>query len=251
MKMNASVNSSFDGRLLDDRLLSAGCLVRKKSRAADIGCDHAYLSIWLVKNGICTKVIASDLREGPLSSARQNVNEAGLSGIVDLRLGAGLDKISGDEVDDIIICGMGGITIADIIEAAPWVKDGAKHLVLQPMTHADVLREYLCKNGFEIDKETAVVAAKKVYTVISAVYTGEITSPGELFYKIGKIAPQKDGADILYIKKELHKLKKKSQGIARSNHPEDEGAFSVVIGELEGLIARREEEKICNNNKQR
>lgn len=156
MKMNASVNSSFDGRLLDDRLLSAGRLVRQKSRAADIGCDHAFLSIWLVKNGICTRVIASDLREGPLSSARQNVNEAGLSGIVDLRLGAGLDKISGDEVDDIIICGMGGITIADIIEAAPWVKDGAKHLVLQPMTHADVLREYLCKNGFEIDKETAV-----------------------------------------------------------------------------------------------
>ena len=240
MKTNASVNSPFDGRMLDDRLLSAGGFVRKKSRAADIGCDHAFLSIWLVKNGICTKVIASDLREGPLSSARQNVAEADLSDIVDLRLGAGLDKISGDEVDDIIICGMGGITIADIIEAAPWVKDGSKHLVLQPMTHADVLREYLCKNGFEITAERAVVAAKKVYAVISAVYTGKITNPGELFYKIGKIAPQEDGADILYIKKELHKLKKKTQGIARSQHPEEEKAFSDVISGLERLLAERE-----------
>ena len=116
--------------MLDERLKTVAALVRPGSRVADIGTDHGYLPVYLVKEGICPRAIAADLRSGPLESARRHVTAAGLSDRIDLRLGDGLTPIEPQEVDDMIIAGMGGETIAGILAAADWVRQPRLRLIL-------------------------------------------------------------------------------------------------------------------------
>ena len=113
---------------LSPRLKAAADYVRCGKKIADIGTDHAHLPIYLVENGICTSAIGSDVRPGPIANAEINVKNAGFSDKISLRLASGLDKVEPDEADDISFSGMGGILIAELIEKAPWLKDGDKHL---------------------------------------------------------------------------------------------------------------------------
>ena len=131
------------------------------------------MPIYLVENGICTSAIGSDLREGPIANAKINIANAGLSDRIQLRLASGLDKVSPDEADDIIIAGMGGILISELIEKADWLKDKEKHLVLQPQSHAEILRSYLIQNGYRIEKENVCEDAGRLYCVMSVYYDGE------------------------------------------------------------------------------
>ncbi len=155
---------------LSPRLKAAADLVRCGKKIADIGTDHAHLPIYLVENGICTCAIGSDLREGPIANAKINVANAGFSDRIQLRLASGLDKISPDEADDVIIAGMGGILISELIEKAQWLKSSDKHLVLQPQSHAEVLRAYLIANGYRIESENVCEDAGRLYCVMSVYY---------------------------------------------------------------------------------
>lgn len=157
---------------LSPRLKAAADMVRCGKKIADIGTDHAHLPIFLVEGGICACAVASDVRPGPIANAKVNVEAAGLEDKIQLRLASGLDKVSPDEADDIIIAGMGGILIAQLLEKAEWLKSSEKHLVLQPQSHAEVLREFLIKNGFYIEKEVVCEDAGRQYCVISAYYGG-------------------------------------------------------------------------------
>ena len=161
---------------LDKRLTAVAALVRPGSRLADIGTDHAYLPVYLVEAGICPSAIASDIGEGPLDAARRTVAAAGLTSKIPCRLGNGLATIHPDEVEDIAIAGMGGETIAAILEAAPWVKDTRLRLVLQPMTHAEDLRRWLLINGFSVLEEHLIRDGRHLYPVMAAEYT---TTPVE------------------------------------------------------------------------
>jgi tRNA (adenine22-N1)-methyltransferase len=152
------------------RLLTAASLVRKGTKAADIGTDHAYLPIYLIKNNISSKVLACDLRKGPLDNARENVIKAVCENEIELRLSDGLDFVKSDEVDDIIICGMGGTLIADILSRADWLKNSHYNLVLQPQSHVDDLRRYLFENGFEIFKEIPVTDDGRDYIIINSAF---------------------------------------------------------------------------------
>ena len=104
---------------LDGRLSVCASLVRNGARLADVGTDHAYLPIWLAKNGKIISAVASDNRKKPLAAGMENIERYGCSEIVSTRLCAGLDDISPDEADDIVIAGMGGEMIAGILENAP------------------------------------------------------------------------------------------------------------------------------------
>ena len=157
---------------LDKRLACVAAMVRPGSRLADIGTDHAYLPVWLVERGICPSAIASDIGQGPLDSARRTVETAGLSSQIPCRLGDGLSTVQPGEVEDIAIAGMGGETIAAILESAPWVKDEHIRLILQPMTRAEDLRRWLLGNGFAIRQERLVRDKHHLYPVMAAVYTG-------------------------------------------------------------------------------
>ena len=166
--------------VLTKRISAIASLVQKGSRVADIGADHGRLSIYLRQHGIAKSVIATDLRQKPLQNAVKNITAAGVGGI-DTRLCDGFDKICPDEIDTAVIAGMGGEVIAGIIDRASFVAQNKIKLVLQPMSSAEALREYLLSNGFFIDTELTVEEEGKVYTVISAVFDG-IKRKKDLFY---------------------------------------------------------------------
>ena len=141
-------------------LLPRGC------RLADIGCDHAYIPISAVKQGKAVFAYASDVRKGPLSRAAKNVAEAGLSDKIVLNLADGLDGAEEYRPDTVVIAGMGGELIADIIDRAPFVKTDKITLILQPMTCPDELRKYLLSAGFEIERERLAYEDRHIYQII-------------------------------------------------------------------------------------
>ena len=173
--------------MLDFRLQAVASFVRQGSRLADIGTDHAFLPCALVAEGCCPVAIASDIRVGPTEAARRSVIAAQLTTQIDVRLGGGLDTVLPEEVDDIVIAGMGGETIATILGDAPWTKHAHYRLVLQPMTHAEKLRRFLYENGYTIEEERIADDGKRCYTVLCASYTGDAFVPTEEACYVGKI----------------------------------------------------------------
>jgi len=154
------------------RLMAVASYVRKGSAVADIGTDHAYLPIQLVGNGTVLRALASDVVDGPLEKARANIAAYRMTDKIEVRKADGLAGIESFAPDDIIIAGMGGELIARIIEDAPYTKNNNVRLILQPMTKADVLREYLTSSGYEITDETLCKEDDRVYQIICANYTG-------------------------------------------------------------------------------
>lgn len=189
---------------LSIRLKTIASLVPLGARVCDIGTDHARLPIYLKQQNIAKTVIACDLNEKPLEFAKKNVEESGISDI-EIRLGDGLSPIKENEVDTVIIAGLGGEVISDIISKCKWVKNNNIKLILQPTTSADFLRRFLISNGFQISKEIPLCENKKLYSIIDITYTGlEKTYPQHYFY-VGEIKPQSpDG--ILYIKKQQKRV---------------------------------------------
>ncbi len=162
--------------------------VRSGKKVADIGTDHAYIPAYLTENGISPSAIAADIGVGPLENARKIVDSSDeLKEKITLRLSDGLKEIFPDEAEDIIIAGMGGILISEILTAAPWVKDETKRLILQPMSHAEDVRRYLCENGFEIIKEKASSDTKHCYVCIVAEFKNKPNDKTEAFYYKGLI----------------------------------------------------------------
>lgn len=135
--------------------------------AADIGTDHAYIPVDLIKKGRARHVIASDVRKGPLRSAETNIEKNGLSDRIELRLGSGLSVLKPGEADVIIIAGMGGILISEIIAADIETASGPE-LILQPMNSQYELRKWLIENGFRILCEDIECEEHHVYNIIKA-----------------------------------------------------------------------------------
>jgi len=133
--------------------------------AVDVGCDHAYVGVYLTQTGKVKNMTVSDINEGPIENAREAVKDAGLSDRVTCIRCDGLDGIAPQ--DTVIIAGMGGELIRDILQKAEWTKNGTR-LILQPMSMGDVLRKFLFENGYRIAKEDIAVEKDRVYTIIVA-----------------------------------------------------------------------------------
>ena len=196
---------------LKGRLSLCAGFVRAGSRLADIGTDHGYLPIALCESGRISSAIACDINPLPLASARENIERRGLSDKISLRLGDGLEKVSADEVDDIVIAGMGGELIWAIIDACPWSRDGSKRFILQPMTRHDRLIRKLYENGFDIVSQSAVSDSGKYYTVIAAVYDSIPRECDHATAAVGKLAPDSEAARG-FLKKCLDQLNKQRIG---------------------------------------
>lgn len=154
---------------LSKRLQMIADCITKDSRTADIGCDHAYLSIYLIKNNIVPSVIAMDVNKGPLLHARQNIIKYCTEGKIELRLSDGLTKLAPLEADTIVIAGMGGELMKSILQRGlPCVK-AAKELVLQPQSEIYKVRRMLKNIGFKIIYENMCIDEEKYYVVIKAV----------------------------------------------------------------------------------
>ena len=167
---------------LTPRLRMVADLIPVDSRLADIGTDHAYLPAALIQEGKIPSAIAADLRQGPLSRAKETVREYGLTGQVSFRLCNGLVGIRPEESDAIAIAGMGGETIADILNAAPWTRENNVPLVLQPMSSMEDLRLWLQQNGYCIVREELAQEGDTIYTAM-LVQAGEMEplNPAELW----------------------------------------------------------------------
>ncbi len=174
---------------ISGRMKAVADMVLPGAVVADIGCDHAFVSIYLIENNIAPHVIASDVRKGPVSIAKGNVEGKGLADRIDVRMGNGLEALSAGEADSIIIAGMGGMLMIDILQSGMEVATGCRQLVLQPQSDIDRVRRYLYENGYFIAREKMLVDEGKLYNILDVRTSGEaltVDENFELYCKFGK-----------------------------------------------------------------
>lgn len=191
---------------LSIRLSSVAALVNQDAAIADIGTDHGYIPVYLLKNNIIKSAVASDINEGPLESCRRLVSEYELNDKVRVILSNGLDKLNEKDFDTVIIAGMGGELISEILSKKDYIK--SKRLILQPMTHGEIVKKFLYDNGFEIDKDFIVKDGKHNYNIFDAYYTGACKERTRVDYYLGNI---KDFSNKEYFVHLLSFLKNKSK----------------------------------------
>lgn len=151
---------------LSKRLRAIAELVEKGDRPADIGCDHGYVSIYLVQNNICSSMIAMDINEGPLLRAKENIAKEGLGPYIETRLSDGAKALSEGEADTLICAGMGGKLIIHILKEAFKRLGGIKTLILQPQSEIWLVRRYLSERNFPIVRENMILEEGKYYPMM-------------------------------------------------------------------------------------
>ena len=206
---------------LSCRLQAVADMVNEGASVVDVGTDHGYIPAYLIKNNIAKSVIACDINEKPLASCKRYISSLGLDDKVKCVLSDGLQSIDGD-YDTVIIAGMGGELIAQILENA----ENIRHcrLVINPMTHPELARKWLYDNGFCIENDIVVADLKHHYSVLSAHYTGKIQEKSEVDYFLGEIS---DFSDREYFEHLLIYLKNKQKSGVD---------YSDVISAIEGKI---------------
>lgn len=162
------------------RLSRCAAFVPRNARVADIGCDHGYLGISLLLSGRASFVHACDLRPQPLQTAVENAGRFGVADKMHFSCANGLAAINPQTVDAIVIAGMGGELIANILQAAPWTKDPQYTLILQPQSSGNDLRRRLCQMGYAIEEEALEEEGGYLYNILRVRYApGQTLTPGQ------------------------------------------------------------------------
>lgn len=193
-------------------------MVTNCNKVADVGCDHAYTSIYLVRQGVAKEAIAMDLRSGPLSVAQENICKFGLVDKIEPRLSDGLKELQPGEADVILIAGMGGELIIEIINAGEKQVYAAKELIIQPQSELSTVRHYLHTKGFTIVSEDMCEDNGKFYVTMKAIppvinlgkmlkdESQENNEEREIFYTYGKLLIMKCHPILHnYLKREYNK----------------------------------------------
>lgn len=218
---------------LSNRLLACCDFVSPGDRVADIGCDHGYLGIYLLKNGIASNVIASDVNENPLQSALHNAVKFGVKEHMSFYLSDGIRSIP-QEFDVLVCAGMGGDTMISILEAAPWLKDPKYRLILQCQSKRPELRRYLTRQGFAICRETLAQDGKFLYPVMEVVYTpGQMLTAAEYYITPALLA---SGSPLLpaFLNRVTGGLRQTVEGLSRTGGEKYE-EYLAILGELQKL----------------
>ncbi len=213
---------------LDNRLKTAAAMVRENVIVCDVGTDHALLACHLARNG-AKEVIASDINDGPLEAARRTVEQESCDNVRVVK-SDGLKEI--DYADDVIICGMGGELIADIITGCHFLSEDTR-FILQPMTKPEILRRRLYADGFEILEERTAYDGKRAYVIILAAHTGKKCDIDELFAYTGKVTDPK------FLRLTAEKLFKNARGMESSESFANEAAELRVLADK--LLKKAEE----------
>ncbi len=223
---------------LTPRLQTIADLVQPGSVIGDVGTDHGYVPIYLIENGICNSAIATDINAGPTENAKQAVQGAGLLEKIDVRLGGGLLPYKVGEVDTVIIAGMGGLLIRDILVERPEMTRSVKQFILQPMVAQDQLRKWLCQNHFKITNEKLSIEGQRIYEVM-VVEHGEMIIEDELDYELGVFLMKKeDPLSILFLEKKVKQTKEIIAGLKSSKKASAQAKLPALEEKLKGLEAR-------------
>lgn len=220
--------------------MSALPYIKAGGTVADIGTDHAYLPIDLIRRGLVQRAVACDINEGPILRARAHIREAGLEGRINTLQTNGLYGVERFAPDDILIFGMGGELIVQILADAPWIKDPSVGLILQPMTKPQALRRWLLDSGFSILGES-LTFEDQYYQTIYARYGGareELTAEELL---LGKKILSGDSPWLAgYLERNLQILLQIAEGKRKggADFSEEEALISAIRARLEKLKER-------------
>ena len=224
--------------ILDIRLRTAAEMVPRGARLADIGSDHAYLPIALCLENKIEYALASDINEGPVAAAVTNIHKNGLADRILAVRADGLDKTRDFSPDCITILGMGGELIVSILAKADWVRDGGITLVLQPMTHPEILAKYLAENGFEVIDERIVrdgCRDDRIYRLISAKFDGKERNITEGEALIGRVNIDRgDEVTMAYIERNIRVLETRIKGKAQAGADSD--LEKALVSELHSFL---------------
>lgn len=180
---------------LSKRLKRIAEHVDKCESVADIGTDHGYIPIYLVKEGICEKAIASDINKGPIEKAKVNVAFEGVSNKIKCLLGPGLNPLKVGEVNGVILAGMGGNLTRDILLADMDKVKKYDFIILQPAQNPEVLREFLYKNDYEIIDEDLIKDEGRFYELFKVKYnenSEKLVFEDELEYEVSPLLREKN-----------------------------------------------------------
>lgn len=203
---------------LSKRLQRCADYIGCANRVADIGCDHGYLGISLLKNGQVKSVIAADIRPMPLQAAKENAKRFGFDAQMEFFLSDGASAIPRDF--DVMVCaGMGADTMISIIENAPWLKSTSYRLVLQCQSKTAMLRKYLNENGFSIVRESAIKDDRFLYSVMEVVFKQEVPfTPGQCHFSPA-LAKELTEENIAYYRQVVTRLEREVAGQKEAADP--------------------------------
>lgn len=221
---------------LSRRLLAVAGEVTSGNRLADIGTDHGYIPIYLIQKGIVPSALAMDVNQGPLDRAMKNIKEAGLEKQIGTRLSNGLEKLEADETDSIVIAGMGGALMEEILTCGEHVVSAGKELILQPQSEIFKVRHFLHDHGYRIVKECILKEEGKYYFIIKAL-PGVQVFDEEFLYEYGEyLLKAKDPLMKEYLEREIEKL----QGILEVLRDNDSEASGVRKEQIKKSIFKLE-----------
>ena len=226
---------------LTDRLLKIASLVDNGKRIADIGTDHGYIPVYLLNQNKIQYAILGDVNKGPLENARKEVTRNKLQDKVDLRLGSGIEVLKENEVDEIIIAGMGGMLINNLLKANEKVAHTTEKLILQPMQAPEELRMFLYQNGYKILDEHLVREEHRLYEIIVCKYEGlEPQEIDPIYYEIGlKLIQNNDPLLNDFIENKIRinqNVLKKLEGIEGQGIEDKRAALNKKIDALNDLL---------------
>ncbi|MCR4437040.1 MAG: class I SAM-dependent methyltransferase [Clostridiales bacterium] len=197
--------------------------VKVCGKVCDVGTDHAFIPIYLVKNNVCDRAVAGDVKKGPLQVAVNNIRKYGLEDRIEARLGYGLDVIEENEANTIIIAGMGGELITQILSRGYRKAKSAQTMVIQPMNAVGEVRRWLFENGFDVYDEELAAEGNKIYCVMSARWDGKTRNLGEINYFVGeKLIERNDRIVKDYIQKKIEQIDRMIAGLSRTNRKDGE-----------------------------
>lgn len=162
---------------ISKRLKEVAHLVTKGSRVADIGCDHAYTSIYMIEKEIASNVIAMDVNQGPIDRAKENIKRYRMENRIQVRKSNGLDRLETGEVDTVLIAGMGGALMVQILMAHPKILSEVQEVVLQPQSEVFKVREMLSEQGFSIVMERMMIEDDKYYVMMKGKRSSGLANP--------------------------------------------------------------------------
>lgn len=225
--------------IISKRLKLISDLVKGVNSVVDVGTDHGYVVIDLLKEGRVERAVASDINKGPVDRAKKNVSDHNLSDKIHCRLGGGLKTVKPGEVEAAVIAGMGGNLIRDILVESEDVFKELKYVIVQPVQNPEVLREYIYKLGLNLHDEWIIFDEDKYYEIFKVSYGTNPRSVEPIYYEVSEILlKKKDPVYREYLKHKVEKYSRIYEGLIEDtdNARTRKNQLKVKIEAIEGFL---------------